>query len=74
VWVVNSSAGTVTQRPVEVLSQTNDTVRVRGLAEGTLVVSVGAQKLDSAMKVRAVARPLAVAIDAAPAAASGSRR
>jgi RND family efflux transporter MFP subunit len=74
VWVVDSSAGTVTQLPVEVLSQTNDTVRVRGLAEGALVVSVGAQKLDAAMKVRAVARPLADTLDAAPRAASSAQR
>jgi ferredoxin len=74
VWVVDPNAGTLTQSPVEVLSQTNDTVRVRGLAEGTLVVSVGAQKLDAAMKVRAVARPLADPIDAAPRPASGAQR
>ncbi|MEI7464251.1 MAG: efflux RND transporter periplasmic adaptor subunit [Burkholderiales bacterium] len=74
VWVVDPNAGTLTQSPVEVLSQTNDTVRVRGLAEGTLVVSVGAQKLDAAMKVRAVARLLADPIDAAPRPASGAQR
>jgi hypothetical protein len=74
VWVVDPNAGTLTQSPVEVLSQTNDTVRVRGLAEGALVVSVGAQKLDAAMKVRAVARPLADPIDAAPRQASGAQR
>ncbi len=74
VWVVDPNAGTLTQSPVEVLSQTNDAVRVRGLAEGALVVSVGAQKLDAAMKVRAVARPLADPIDAAPRPASGAQR
>jgi len=74
VWVVDPNSGTVAQLPVEVLSQTSDTVRVRGLAEGALVVSVGAQKLDAAMKVRAVARPLADAINAAPQTASGAHR
>jgi len=49
-------------------------VRVRGLSEGALVVSVGAQKLDAAMRVRAVARPLADAIDTAPVEASGAQR
>ncbi len=74
VWVVDASAGTLTRSPVQVLSQTQDRVRVRGLAEGALVVSVGAQKLDAAMHVRAVARPLAGAIQAAPSAASSTAR
>lgn len=61
VWVVDPQAGTLTRQPVQVLAQTTEGVRVRGLAEGALVVSVGAQKLDAAMRVRAVARPLAEA-------------
>jgi RND family efflux transporter MFP subunit len=74
VWVVDTAAGTLKRQPVEVLAQTDDTVRVRGLPDGVLIVSVGAQKLDAAMKVRAVARPLSEAIASPPpAAASGSR-
>lgn len=73
-WVVDPNAGTLTPAPVQVVSQTDDTVRVRGLAEGALVVSAGAQKLDAAMRVRAVARPLAAAIPAAPVGASGAAR
>jgi RND family efflux transporter MFP subunit len=74
VWVVDPNAGTLTRLPVQVLSQTNDMVRVRGLSEGALVVSVGAQKLDAAMRVRAVARPLADAIDTAPVEATGAQQ
>lgn len=74
VWVVDPSAGTLTPSPVQVLSQTQDRVRVRGLDEGALVVSAGAQKLDAKMRVRAVARPLADAIQAAPIRASGATR
>lgn len=57
VWVVDARTGSLTLQQVQVLSQTTDTVRVAGLADGTRVVSVGAQKLDAAMKVRAVERP-----------------
>ena len=72
VWVVDPSAGTIAPSPVQVVSQSNDIVRVRGLTEGALVVSIGAQKLDATMRVRAVARPLAEAIQAAPVSASGT--
>jgi hypothetical protein len=58
VWVVDLGAGRLVSTPVEVLSQTTETVRVRGLADGALVVSVGAQKLDAGLAVRPVARPL----------------
>lgn len=72
VWVVDPKTGALTRQPVQVLSQTTETVRVRGLAEGTLVVSVGAQKLDASMHVRPVARPLAEAIQAPAITASGT--
>lgn len=72
VWVVDAKTGSLTRQPVQVLSQTTETVRVRGLAEGALVVSVGAQKLDAAMHVRPVARPLAEAIQAPAITASGA--
>ncbi len=74
VWVVDPQAGTLTRQPVQVLTQTTEGVRVRGLAEGALVVSVGAQKLDTAMRVRAVARPLAETLPAPVPTASGPSR
>ena len=62
VWLVDTASGVLTRRPVEVVSQTTDTVRLGGLADGAQVVSFGAQKLDAGMKVQAVARPLAGAL------------
>lgn len=62
VWLVDTATGALTRRPVEVLSQTTDTVRLAGLADGAQVVSLGAHKLDAGMKVQAVARPLAGAL------------
>ena len=58
VWVVDAKTGALQKTPVQLLSQTTDQVRVAGLADGALVVSVGAQKLDAGLKVRAVQRPL----------------
>ncbi len=59
VWLADANTGALTRQPVTLLSQTTETVRVGGLIDGALVVSVGAQKLDGGMKVRPVARPLA---------------
>lgn len=59
VWIVDAQTGTLVRQPVQLLSQTTDQVRVAGLADGTLVVTVGAQKLDPGMTVRPVQRPLA---------------
>ena len=72
VWVVDAQAGRLLSTPVEVLSQTTETVRVRGLAEGALVVSVGAQKLDAGLAVRPVARPLDAALPTAANAGSSA--
>lgn len=58
VWLADEKTGALTRQPVELLSQTTDQVRVAGLADGALVVSVGAQKLDEGMTVRVVRRPL----------------
>jgi len=58
VWMVDASSGALTQQPVEMVSQASDSVRVRGLPDGALIVSVGAQKLDAGLKVRPVPRPL----------------
>ena len=59
VWLADAKTGALTRQPVTLLSQTTETVRVAGLADGALVVSVGAQKLDAGMKVQPVPRPLA---------------
>lgn len=60
VWQVDAQTGALQRTPVQLLSQTTDRVRVAGLADGALVVSVGAQKLDAGLKVRAVQRPLSL--------------
>jgi RND family efflux transporter MFP subunit len=59
VWVVDAKTGALARRPVQLLSQTTDRVRVAGLPDGALVVTVGAQKLDAGLKVKPVQRPLA---------------
>jgi RND family efflux transporter MFP subunit len=59
VWLVDAKTGALKRQPVQLLSQTTDHVRVAGLPEGALVVSVGAQKLDAGLKVQPVQRPLA---------------
>lgn len=58
VWLVDTKTGALKRQPVQLLSQTTDHVRVAGLADGALVVSVGAQKLDAGLKVQPVQRPL----------------
>jgi RND family efflux transporter MFP subunit len=59
VWRVDAATGTLTRQPVRLLAQTAEAVRVAGLADGALVVSAGAHKLDAGMTVRPVPRPLA---------------
>ena len=65
----SAKTGALTRQPVQLLSQTTDHVRLAGLPDGALVVTVGAQKLDAGMKVQPVQRPLAAtqAAMAAPA-------
>lgn len=58
VWLADETTGALTRQPVQLLAQTTDRVRVAGLTDGALVVTVGAQKLDAGMKVRVVRRPL----------------
>ncbi|MFY7855393.1 MAG: hypothetical protein ACOVQT_04585, partial [Rubrivivax sp.] len=58
VWRVDARTGALQRQPVGWVSQSTDHVRVTGLPEGALVVSVGAQKLDAGMTVRPVPRPL----------------
>jgi len=57
-WLVDEKTGALKRQPVQLISQTTDQVRVAGLADGALVVSVGAQKLDAGLRVRVVRRPL----------------
>lgn len=58
VWLVDASTGALQRQAVQVLAQSTDHVRVTGLPEGALVVTVGAHKLDAGQKVRPVQRPL----------------
>ena len=58
VWQVDPTTGALKRQAVQLIAQTTDHVRVAGLSDGALVVSVGAQKLDAGMTVRPVARPL----------------
>ncbi len=67
VWLVNDQTGALRRQPVRLLSQATDGVRVAGLADGALVVSVGAHKLDAGMTVRPVRRPLDTPAEARPA-------
>jgi RND family efflux transporter MFP subunit len=60
VWLVDAKSGGLKRQAVQLLSQSTDRVRVAGLSNGDLVVSVGAQKLDAGLKVQAVQRPLAL--------------
>ena len=64
VWLVEAKTGALRRQAVQLLSQSIDQVRVAGLEDGALVVSVGAQKLDAGLKVQPVQRPL-VALGAA---------
>ena len=66
VWLVDAKTGSIKRQPVQLVSQTTDQVRVAGLPDGSLVVSVGAQKLDENMRVQPVQRPLAAGQAAQP--------
>jgi RND family efflux transporter MFP subunit len=65
VWRVDPRTSALQRQPVGWVSQGTDHVRVTGLPDGALVVSVGAQKLDAGLKVRPVPRPLDGALTAA---------
>ena len=60
VWLVDPQTGALQRQPVQLLAQGTDHVRVAGLRDGALVVSVGAQKLDGGLKVQPVPRTLVV--------------
>jgi len=57
VWVLNDAGNRLVFKPVQVQAIDETTLRVTGLAPGQKVVSVGAQKLDAGLVVRAVERP-----------------
>ena len=69
VWMLDGKGSGLVFTPVQVVSVDDATVRVTGLAAGSKVVSVGAQKLDAGMPVRAIER----ATDSATAPAAKSR-
>jgi RND family efflux transporter MFP subunit len=56
VWVLDDKASGLVFHPVEVVEMDDATVRVTGLSTGSRVVSVGAQKLDAGIAVRAIER------------------
>jgi RND family efflux transporter MFP subunit len=56
VWTVNAKGSGLVFTPVQVVAIDDATVQVTGLASGSKVVSVGAQKLDAGIAVRAIER------------------
>ncbi|KQU80829.1 MULTISPECIES: efflux RND transporter periplasmic adaptor subunit [unclassified Rhizobacter] len=56
VWLLDAKGSGLTFQPVQVVGMDDASVQVTGLAAGSRVVSVGAQKLDAGLKVRAVER------------------
>ncbi|MEP6875952.1 MAG: HlyD family efflux transporter periplasmic adaptor subunit, partial [Burkholderiales bacterium] len=56
VWVLDAKGSGLVFKPVQVAAIDDASVRVTGLTDGSRVVSVGAQKLDAGLKVRAVER------------------
>lgn len=72
VWLVEAQTGALKRQSVQLVSQSTDHVRVAGLPDGALVVTVGAQKLDAGLKVQPVQRPLA-ALNAAAAPLAATR-
>lgn len=56
VWVLDDKGSGLVFAPVQVVSTDDASVRVTGLAAGSRVVSVGAQKLDAGIAVRAIER------------------
>jgi RND family efflux transporter MFP subunit len=56
VWALNAQGSGLVFTPVKVVSIDDATVHVTGLPTGSRVVSVGAQKLDAGITVRAIER------------------
>ena len=65
VWVVTAKGG-VQAKPVQVLRYGQNSVWLTGLADGEQVVSVGGQKLDASMHVRAIVRPASLGMEQQP--------
>ena len=57
VWSLDGKGSGLVFTPVKVVAIDEASVRVSGLAAGSRVVSVGAQKLDAGITVRAIERP-----------------
>lgn len=68
VWMLDDTGSGLVFKPVQVVGSDDAWVQVTGLAAGSRVVSVGAQKLDAGIPVRAVER----ATEAPPAVATKS--
>lgn len=68
VWVLNAKGSGLEFKTVQVVATDDASVQVTGLDAGSRVVSVGAQKLDGGMRVRAIER----APEAGPAAVAKS--
>lgn len=68
VWMLDAKGSGLVFKPVQVVGTDDAWVRVTGLTAGSQVVSIGAQKLDAGITVRAVER----APDAEPASATKS--
>lgn len=70
VWMLDAKGSGLVFKPVEVVAMDDAWVQVTGLVAGSRVVSVGAQKLDAGITVRAVERatevPSAVATRSTP--------
>lgn len=56
VWELNAKGSGLVFKPVQVVAMDDASVQVTGLSAGSRVVSVGAQKLDAGINVRAVER------------------
>lgn len=56
VWMLDAKGSGLVFKPVEVVAMDDAWVQVTGLVAGSRVVSVGAQKLDAGITVRAVER------------------
>jgi RND family efflux transporter MFP subunit len=56
VWVLNAKGSGLMFKSVQVVAIDDDSVQVTGLDAGSRIVSVGAQKLDANMRVRAIER------------------
>jgi RND family efflux transporter MFP subunit len=56
VWLLDTKGSGLVFKPVQVVSIDDASVHVTGLAAGSRVVSVGAQKLDAGITVRAIER------------------